>query len=196
MRRRRGVTERQEIAQRVGDAVERALACTPPSDDNTPVFKHMVRNLRLPPFKISAKDAVWAQARHDEYVADKNNNPNSWWPVKLREVIDTAKGLRKPEPVSVQIHVVRLGDAGFATSPFELFLDYSMRIKARSPAAQTVLVQLCGAESIGGYLASERGVRHGSYGAVPSSCAVGPAGGRKLVEATLSALGKLFPSVV
>ena len=194
MRRRRGVTERQEIAQRIGDAVERALACTPPSDDNTPVFKHVVRNLRLPPFKISAKDAVWAQARHDEYVADKNNNPNSWWPVKLREVIDTAKGLRKPEPVSVQIHVVRLGDAGFATSPFELFLDFSMRIKARSPAAQTVMAQLTGGN--GGYLASERGVRHGSYGAVPSSCAVGPAGGRKLVEATLSALGKLFPSVV
>ena len=193
MRRRRGVTERQEIAQRVGDAVERALACTRPTDD-TPVFRHITRELRLTPYQISAKDAVWAQARHDEYVADKNNNPNSWWPKKLREVVEAAKGLRKPEPVTAQIHVVRLGDAGFATSPFELFLDFSMRIKARSPAAQTIMAQLT--DGNGGYLASERGVIAGSYGAVPSSCAVGPEGGRELVEATLAALGELFRTAV
>ena len=189
LRRRRGVTQRQDIAQRVGDAVERALAGTPPATD-TPVFRHVVRQIKLPPFKVTAKDAVWAQARQDEFVADKNNDPNSWWPKKLREVVATAKGLHKPTPVTVPIHVVRLGDAGFATSPFELFLDFSLRIKARSPAAQTVLVQLTDAN--GGYLASERGVKAGSYGAVPSSCAVGPAGGRKLVEATLAILNDLF----
>ena len=189
MRRRRGVTQRQDIAQRVGDAVERALAGTTPATD-TPVFRHVVRQVKLPPFNVTAKDAVWAQARHDEFVADKNNDPDSWWPKKLREVVATAKGLHKPGPVTVPIHVVRLGDAGFATSPFELFLDFSLRIKARSPAAQTVLVQLTSGSA--GYLASERGVRAGSYGAVPSSCAVGPAGGRKLVEETLKTLNKLF----
>jgi len=189
MRRRQGVTERQEIARRVGDAVVRALAVTAPPED-TPVFRHVVRDLRLPPFKVSTKDAAWAQARHDEFVADKTNDPDSWWPKKLREVVATANGLRKPGPVTVPIHVVRLGDAGFATSPFELFLDFSLRIKSRSPAAQTILVQLT--DTNGGYLASERAVRHGSYGAVPSSCAVGPAGGRKLVEETLKTLHKLF----
>ena len=202
MRRRRGISERQEIAQRVGDAVARALACTPPGDD-TPVFRHVVRELRLTPFQVSAKDAVWAQARYDEYVAagdknsqDKSNpasDPNAWWPRKLQEVIATAKGLSKPEPVWTQIHVVRLGEAVFATSPFELFLDYSMRIKARSPAAQTILAQLtAGGGGAAGYLASERGVQAGSYGAVPSSCAVGPEGGRELVEVTLAAIGDLF----
>ena len=34
MRQRRGVTEREEIAQRVADAVERALACTPPPKED------------------------------------------------------------------------------------------------------------------------------------------------------------------
>ena len=189
MCRRRGVTQRQDIAQRVGDAVERALAGTVPAEDS-PVFRHVFRELRLPPFKISKKDAGWAQARHAEFVANPDHDPNSWWPKKLREVVDTAQGLRKPEPVTAQIHVVRLGDAGFASSPFELFLDFSLRIKARSPAAQTVLVQLTSGS--GGYLASERGVRAGSYGAVPSSCAVGPAGGRKLVEETLKTLNRLF----
>ena len=190
MRRRRGVSTRQEIAQRVGDAVARALACTPPSDD-TPVFRHVVRELQLTPFQISAKDAAWAQARLDAFVADQANDPNAWWPVRLRAVIAAAKGLRKPEPVRTRIHVVRLGDAVFATSPFELFLDYSLRIKARSPAAQTVLAQLTD-DYFAGYLASERGVLAGSYGAVPASCFVGPEGGRELEEATLATIRDLF----
>ena len=46
--------------------------------------------------------------------------------------------------------------AGFATNPFELFLDYGMRIKGRSPALQTFVLQLttpwCG------YLPTERAV--------------------------------------
>ena len=193
MRRRRGVSARQEIAQRVGDAVARALACTPPSDD-TPVFRHVVRELQLTPFQISAKDAAWAQARLDAFVADQANDPNSWWPVRLREVIAAAKGLRKPEPVRTRIHVVRFGAAVFATSPFELFLDYGLRIKARSPAAQTVLAQLTDDydDYLAPYLASERGVLAGSYGAVPASCFVGPEGGRELVEATLAIIRDLF----
>ena len=35
-----------------------------------------------------------------------------------------------------------IGDLGIVTNPFELFLDYALRIKARSPAPQTAVVQL------------------------------------------------------
>ena len=190
MRQRRGVTERQEIALRVADAVARALAVTKPSDE-TPVFRHVVRDLPLTPFQISEQDRVWSQAQYDEWVAG-GRDTTSWWPTRLREVIETAKGLRKLAPVSTRIHVLRIGDAGFATSPFELFLDYGMRIKARSPAAQTVLVQLTGSDGL--YLPSERAVAAGSYGAAAVVCPVGPAGGRELVEETLATLHELFKS--
>jgi hypothetical protein len=188
MRRRRGASERQEIAQRVADAVERALACTKPGDE-TPVFRHIVRELLLTPFQISKKDIPWAQARYDQWVA-ANGETGSWWPTGLRRVIETANGLHKPEPVAARVHVLRLGDAGIATNPFELFLDYSLRVKARSPAAQTILTQLTDGE--GGYLPSERAVLAGSYGAVPAVCPVGPEGGGELVEATLAAFRELF----
>ena len=192
MRQRRGVTERQEIAVRVADAVERALAVTKPSDE-TPVFRHVVRDLQLTPFQISEKDRVWSQARYDEWIAG-GGDATSWWPARLMEVIETAKGRRKQEPFPTRIHVLRIGDAGFATSPFELFLDYGTRIQARSPAAQTVLMQLT--DSNGLYLPSERAVAAGSYGAAAVVCPVGPAGGRELVEATLAALGELFGPAV
>ena len=43
----------------------------------------------------------------------------------------------------IEVHFIRLGDIAFATSPFELFLDYANRIRARSLAKQTFLIQLC-----------------------------------------------------
>jgi len=188
MRKRRGVTERQEIAVRVADAVERALACTKPNGE-TPVFRHIVRELQLAPFPVSQKDIPWHQARYDEWVAG-GGDTTSWWPTRLQRVIETANGLHKPEPFTARIHVLRIGDLGYATNPFELFLDYSLRIKARSPAAQTMLTQLTNGSGI--YLPSERAVAAGSYGAAAVVCPVGPEGGRELVEATLKMLEELF----
>ncbi|MCG3149515.1 MAG: hypothetical protein PCFJNLEI_02978 [Verrucomicrobiae bacterium] len=188
MRQRRGVTERQEIALRIADAVERALACTKPTGE-TPVFRHVGRELQLPRFSISQKDVSWSQAQYDKWIAE-GGDPTSWWPIRLREVIDTANGLVKPAPVTARIHVLRIGTVGIATNPFELFLDYSLCIKARSPAAQTVLTQLTDGSCL--YLPSERAVAAGSYGAAAVVCPVGPAGGRQLVEETLKTLNELF----
>lgn len=42
----------------------------------------------------------------------------------------------------IEIHVVRIGDIAIATNPFELYLDYGIRINGRSPAIQTFVVQL------------------------------------------------------
>ena len=77
-----------------------------------------------------------------------------------------------------------------ATSPFELFLDYGERIKARSRAPQTFIVQLACGE--GGYLPTARALRAGGYEAEPASNNVGPEGGRELVEKTLAVVNGLF----
>ena len=70
-------------------------------------------------------------------------------------------------PVPAELHFIRLGDAIIATNPFELFIDYSHRIKARSQAAQTIVVQLAGH---GSYLPTERALKAGGYGANPVVC--------------------------
>jgi len=41
-----------------------------------------------------------------------------------------------------ELHVLRLGDVAMVTCPFELFIDYGMRIQARSKALLTFVVQL------------------------------------------------------
>ena len=89
----------------------------------------------------------------------------------------------------MEFHVLRLGDAAMATNPFELYLDYAIRIYARSPAAPTLLVQLSGGAS--GYLPSDRAVPGGGYSA--DKFRVGPEGGQVLVEETVRQINTLFP---
>jgi hypothetical protein len=82
----------------------------------------------------------------------------------------------------------------FATNPFELFVDYGQRIRCRSKALQTFLVQLADGSDNGFYLPTQRALDGGHYSALIKSNWVGPAGGAKLVEETLTAINALFPN--
>jgi hypothetical protein len=88
----------------------------------------------------------------------------------------------------VEFHVIRLGDIAMATNPFELYLDYGIRIKARSPAILTFLVQLSCQHC--GYLPTEKGVQGGGYSA--DKFVVGPKGGQVLVDETVNRLNALW----
>ena len=87
---------------------------------------------------------------------------------------------------------MRLNDLALATNPFELFTDYGLRIKARSPANQTSIVQLT--SDCGAYLPTERAVKGGGYSARIDDGVVGPEGGRVLVEKTSRLLLEMWPA--
>jgi hypothetical protein len=88
----------------------------------------------------------------------------------------------------IEFHVIRLGDIAIATNPFELYLDYGVRIKARSPAVLTLLVQLSCQHC--GYLPTEKAVKGGGYSA--DRYVVGPKGGQILVDETVKQLSALW----
>ncbi len=93
------------------------------------------------------------------------------------------------DPIApMEFHVLRLGDVALATNPFELYLDYGIRIKARSPAVLTLLVQLS-CETCG-YLPTQKGVEGGGYSA--DKFVVGPKGGQVLVDETVKQLNALW----
>ncbi len=99
--------------------------------------------------------------------------------------------LEKVQPkMPVEVHVLRIGDIVMATNPFELYMDYGMRMKARSPAVQTFIIQL--ANGTDGYLPPLRSVAGGSYGAVPASTRIGPNGGQELVEKTMGLVDSVW----
>ena len=188
MRERRGLSERQEIAIRVADAVDRALACTEAPTPGPVPFRHLVKELNLPPRTITKAERDWAQEQYEEWVREKGET-TSWSPKRRLEVVEMFDGKREPEPFPVELHVMRIGDVALATNPFELFIDYGLRIKARSPAPQTILVQLAG---LGWYLPTQRAIDGGGYGATPEVSLVGPEGGQMLVEETLRMINGLW----
>lgn len=90
----------------------------------------------------------------------------------------------------IEMHVMKLHDVAFATNPFELFLNYGNKIRARSYAKQTFLIQLsCGSF---GYLPTERAERGSHYSAYITSGTTGHEGGDLLVRRTLTEINEMF----
>jgi hypothetical protein len=118
--------------------------------------------------------------KNDDFVLMRN----------LEAVVQRFQTQRREPDYAAELHILRLGDTALATSPFELYLDYGMRIRARSPAALTLHAQLSCDE--GGYLPTARAVAAGGYGALVANGIVGPEGGQLLVEHTLESLARLF----
>jgi hypothetical protein len=182
MRERRGLTQRQEIGQRVADGVLRALEHTRPPPASPPVaFRHRWKRVMLPPRRATRAERDWAAAELDRWGREKGET-TSWWPRSQRRVVEEFDGIRRPEPTPADLHALRMGDLVIATNPFELFLDYGVQIKARSPAVQTMTIQLAGP---GLYVPTRRAVRGGGYSAIPAVAPIGPAGGQKVVDETL-----------
>ena len=88
-----------------------------------------------------------------------------------------------------ELHMLRLGDVAMVTCPFELFIDYGMRMRARSKALMTFVVQLsCGHSE---YLPTTRAIRGGGYSA--ELYLVGPQGGRVLVDESVERINAFWP---
>jgi hypothetical protein len=99
--------------------------------------------------------------------------------------------LQKKEPsYPAEIHVLRLGEVAVATNPFELYVAYGMQIEGRSPAEQTISLQLTADGA--GYLPTPRAVQGGGYSSRIEDGIVGPEGGQQLVEHTVAELDRLW----
>jgi hypothetical protein len=194
------MAERAEIGNRIASAVGEVLPLAAKDIRDDIAMEHVVRTLELPRRLITEDEMRDAQREADAYderlraLADRPASDQErsrcfgrrrWY----RGVIERYE-LQKTEPdYPMELHVVRIGDVVFATNAFELYLDFGIRIKARSRALQTFVVQLAGP---GTYLPSERSVTGSGYGSVPASNHVGPEGGDALVEETVRSIGELF----
>ncbi len=93
-----------------------------------------------------------------------------------------------PKPMhEMELHVLRIGDAVVCTNSFELFTEYGLRIKARSKAVQTFVVQLCCKHS--SYLPTAVATQGGGYSV---DRGVGPEGGQALVDKTVEVIDTMW----
>lgn len=184
----------QELGRRITDTFEETLEVAQTDIRSDIPFAHRVERFEVPGRKLTEKEYAEAKkgyadySKKDEKIAEVYGRKN-WF----KRTLDRYEAQQKADPKgTIEMHVLRLGDVAIATSPFELFVDYAMRIQGRSPAGQTVLIQLASHVGTNGYLPSERAVAGGGYSAVPQSSQIGPEGGQVLVERTLEAIRQLF----
>lgn len=194
LRRRKGnLTARQEIGQRIATAVNTGLEQAKTDIRLEAPFLHKTQMIPLPIRKVTQAEYEAAKKGYQELEAKGLETLDSanyiWW--RIRKNIVARYELQETQSVcDAEVHTLRLGDIAIATNPFELFVDYGLRLKARSPAEQTFVVQLA-CDTLG-YLPTERGVAGGHYSAEVMSNIVGPEGGRKLVDRAVEALKGLW----
>ena len=196
MRRLRGLNRLDEIARRIARAVDDAYE-TVKNDRYTDVHLiHKVETIRLPMRLVTeaeyteAKEAVEkavAQIEQNSEAAIREYRRMKWYDMTVNRF---EKQRTEPKPTyEMELHVLRIGDVAICTNSFELFTDYGIRMKARSKAVQTFVVQLVGA---GTYLPTDQAIQGGHYSAVVHSSLVGPEGGNVLVDRTVNIINSLW----
>jgi len=189
---------RKDIARRVADAVDDAEPAVRTDLRASAELSHRLLRLDVPHWRVTDAEYATLQKEVAELEAqlekiDQSDRLSSAYTATVSRMAWCKSAIDRYEnPVAtipVESHVVRLGDIAFVTAPFEYYLDFGDRIKARSDAVQTFVVQLVGG---GSYLPTERAAAGCSYGAVPASCKVSPAGGQVIVDEGVAAVSEML----
>ena len=159
------------------------------------VFQHKVIQMDLPLRKVTMTDYEHAVREIKYYIADHADKEVFDYEDNAHMFVHagTIRRFREQqftEVYPIECHIIRFGNIAIATSPFELFLDFGNRMKARSKAEQTFVVQLCCGSA--GYLPTEKAEKGGHYSAYVSSGCVGHEGGDILVRNTIKEINSMW----
>ena len=194
-----GDSEMNEIARRIDRAVADAYSCAEKDKKSDIQFAHHFEIIELPPRLVSEEEYQQAKRNCDSFKQALVDHPEKspaevafmaigWYGQVVARYEKQQAG--KMEDFPANVHVIRLGDLVLATNQFELFADYGMRIKARSPATATFVIDL--ADGDGAYMPTDKAIRAGGYSAVVESDPVSAEGGQRLVNETLRIINDLW----
>lgn len=190
MRKLRGLDSLQEIARRIVLAWEEAYAGAKQDMHSDVLLKHHVEQIELPRREVTEREWQLAKGSVAEFSQQAGKGTMKWW---HQQVVDRYERQQAGtvEPFTMELHVLRLGDIAIATNAFELYTDFGIQIKTRSPALQTFVIQLSGP---GSYLPSDRAVHGGGYSAIVQSNEVSAEAGQILVDRTIDRMESFWPA--
>lgn len=181
-----------EIGHKITDIIKEGIKSAELREDA--VFKYKIIDLPLPVRAVTLQSYEASLKRFNDYVAarERFNVQNLWELYADWLVIKRYKLQKEHATLSHALHIIRFDDMAFATNPFELYLDFGNRIKARSFAAQTFLIQLACKRGDEGYLSTKKADEGMSYGSLATSGIADYNGGDLLVNATVEAINEMF----
>jgi len=197
-----GMARRRDVADKLAGVVDEVLPLASTEIRQHIQFEHRHIALELPRRRATGADLADAERQvalaEEQLAALASSDPMSAEYSRAfasrgfyQQVIDLYHAQQRGECLTlpVELHVLRVGDVAICSNRFEYYLDYGDRIKGRSKALQTLVLQLAGDAT---YLPTERSIQGGSYGAFIAGTAVGPEGGQQIVDATVTAINELF----
>jgi hypothetical protein len=187
--------ECDDIGDRIAEAVKRGFKKAKKNIETRPVFKHTIKDITLPIRKVDEADYKEADARVKAIAGEfsPSHRMEGKDLVRLFEpmgIVDRWNFQQKTGSVTIRSNIVRLGSIVICTNPFELCVEYGMRIRARSKAGQVFNFQLT--NGVAGYLPTDIAVAGGSYSSKPASTLIGPRGGDTLAETFIAEINKLW----
>ena len=157
--------------------------------DDDPVLKHDYQDLKVALRSPSTEQLI--EGRSILARVDKGEN------VGIMETILAYGAIRLQElytnnPFEIlPVHAVRIGELAIVTEPCELYCQFGLDIKRRSPASTTAVVGLT--DGHGGYCTTIYGILGGGHTGAPISwCWLEPYAGYKIVETAARLLNGLF----
>ncbi len=94
------------------------------------------------------------------------------------------------EPDRVEVMAIRVGDAAVVGLPGEVFCEFGLDLKRRSPAGHTLVLGLSN-DAIG-YLPTRESFPQGGYEVTVGSTVYEPGAGERLADAAVGQLQRLF----
>ena len=191
MRTLRKLTRLEEISRRIDLAIKEAYEGAKQDIRFDVTLIHRVKSIQLPVRMVTEKEFAEAKAFCDAVAKKEKLDPRKSLERRWNQLIVDRYERQSTNPYyTMELHTIRLGDVAICTNPFELYTEYGVRIKARSKAVQTFVVQLACAS--GAYLPTQKAVRGGSYSTAVHSNQVGPEGGNILVDQTVEAINAMW----
>ncbi|MFA7174612.1 MAG: neutral/alkaline non-lysosomal ceramidase N-terminal domain-containing protein [Kiritimatiellia bacterium] len=193
-----GPNENADIkVKRVGYALADAVNAAIPKETNgVPSLEIVSKILYLPIQDYTAEELDWSKEEKQHYnerpfLSHRRRLKISIWGVqppleKLRMYEAVAPAVSgEPWRIPVEIHVFKLDQkTAIVTMPCELFTEFGIDLKKRSPFPNTMLIELANADIA--YLPTIQGFKEGDYEAINSRLISGS--GEKMVDTAIEIL--------
>ena len=197
-----GMEQVETVGKAIADAVLRAV---PDANKPVPNLKIVSRVIYLPLQDYTEEELQWSGEKKASpyperaFMEARRRLKISVWGVqppleqlRLHEAVPpTVSG--EPWLLPVEIHVFQLdSQTAIVTMPGELFTQFGIDLKKRSPYANTMLIELANADIA--YIPTEQGFKEGDYEALNSRLV--PGSGEKMVDVAVEILTELKESLI
>jgi hypothetical protein len=187
--------EAMDIGERIAEAVARGLRKARNRIQTRPDLRHKSFSMALPLRLVTEEDYRQSHATIEAFKArfSPENRMNSSDQVSMFNdmgVVQRWELQQETTTYSFQGNLTRVGNAVIITNPFELFVEYGQRIRARCKAPQVINVQLT--NGVGGYVPTWAAIKGGSYSSKPASTNIDADGADQLVETYIHMIDEMF----